>query len=347
MLFGLTVGSTAFVLIREVFKPSPRISAIQLAIIFYIGLCSSISWGVCLAFHNYWSEIVFAFNQFAKFEEYWGCEPAAARRPKTHYLRIWKCSREELTGMSLNMLIIGIGVVAIPIGMLAGVVTNLDPYFLVVEDSVAEQSAFLKVLVFVCRLLIGYISGIEAMRFMLMTLILTFSIGLVMEKLLKNILQSEVLSEAYQNYQLVWLQYHLIKSPFNNVMAISSVIGFFGATTMIWLSFNAWNYVTRFLAAMYPFVALGMLLVILVGISLQVSIVEKSKSFIYKWKKESLFQSGIRRSKETRLCRMFGRTLRSLPVACGSCYGINSNTPFSFLQILMKAVTDSLLGIQM
>ncbi|CAL8118212.1 unnamed protein product [Orchesella dallaii] len=298
MLFGAVAGSIAFLLIREIFNPSPKISAIHIGILFYIGVCTSISWGVCLAFHEYWNEVVSAFNQFAIFEEDWRRGPAEAyRHPKTQYMRIWILSYEELTGMLTGSVDWGINKPG----------PNHYP----------------------------------------IALILTFSMGMVMEKLLINILETEDLNQAYQKYKLVWLQYYMVKAPFNNVLAIGALIGFAGGTTMIWLSFNAWNYVTPFLAGIFPFLSVWMLIILLVVITSQVSIVEKSGRFIHKWKRESLLQPGIRQIKNIRHSKMLGRTLKCLPVACGPCCGINSNTPFSFLAILMKAVTDALLGIQL
>ncbi|CAL8118206.1 unnamed protein product [Orchesella dallaii] len=352
MMFGISVGSIAFLLIREIFNPSPKITAIHIAILFYICVCTSISWGVCIAFHEYWNEVVSAFNQFAIFEEDWRLGPAETyRHPKIQYMRIWKLSYEELTGMVLNMIIVGCGTITLPMGGFAGVLTNLDPFIILLDDYFPlprdEQSTIVNVFLILCRLILVLVGAMELGRFMLITLILTFSMGMVMEKLLINILETEDLNVAYQKYQLVWLQYYIVKSPFNNVLAIGGFIGFAGGTTMIWLSFNAWNYVSPFIAGMFPFLSVWMLIILLVVISSQVSIVEKSERFIHKWKKESLIQYGIHMSKKIRHSTMLGRTLRCLPVACGPCCGINSNTPFSFLQILMKAVTDSLLGIQL
>ncbi|CAL8118210.1 unnamed protein product [Orchesella dallaii] len=351
MLFGISVGSIGFVLIREIFQPSPKITAIHIGILFYIGFGTSITWGVCLAFHEYWNEVVSTFNQFAMFEEDWRKGPAEAyRHPKTQYMRIWKLSYEELTGMILNMIIVGC-IITMPIGVLAGILTNLDTFIILLEDYFLlpsdERSTFVNVFLILSRLTFTFVCGMELSRFMLITLILTFSVGMVMEKLLINILETEDLNEAYQKYQLVWLQHYIVKSPFNNVLAIGALIGFVGGTSTIWLSFNAWNYVSPFLAGLCPFVSVWILIILLVVISSQVSIVEKSGRFIHKWKKESLIQNGIPINKNIRHSKRLGRTLRRLPVACGPCCGINSNTPFSFLQILMKAVTDSLLGIQL
>ncbi|CAL8118204.1 unnamed protein product [Orchesella dallaii] len=352
MMFGIPVGSIAFLLIREIFKPSPQVTAIHIGILFYIGVCTSISWGVCLAFHEYWNEVVSTFNQFAIFEEDWRKGPAEAyRHPKTQYMRIWKLSYEELTGMVLNMIIVGCGTITLPMGGFAGVLTNLDPFIFLLEDYFLpprdEQSIFVNVLLLLCRQIYVFVCAMELGRFMLITLILTFSMGMVMEKLLINILEAEDLNVAYQKYQLVWLQYYIVKAPFNNVLAIGGFIGFAGGTAVIWLSFNAWNYIKPFIAGMFPFLSVWMLIILLVVISSQVRIVEKSGLFIRKWKKESLIQPGIHIRKSIRLSKMLGRTLRSLPVACSTCCDINSNTPLNFLQILMKAVTDSLLGIQL
>ncbi|CAL8118198.1 unnamed protein product [Orchesella dallaii] len=345
-------GSIAFLLIREIFKASSCLTPIHISILFCIAVFTLLSWGIFLAFQEHWDEIVSAFNQLAEFEEDWVMmgRQETYRASKPHYFRIWKCSKEELTGVFLMMVIIAVSLIIIPIGSLAGVATNLDLYLIMLEDYFLppknEQSKFLIIFLFLCRLIFSFICGTEGCRFMLLVLLVTFSMGLVMEKLLINILEAEDLNEAYQKYQLVWLQYYKVKSPFNNVLAISAFVGFVGGTALIWLSFNAWSYVTPYLAVLYPFLSMWLLIILLVGISSQVSIVEMSKCFIHKWKTDSLLQPGIRMRKNIRHSKMLGRTLRSLPLACGSCYGINSNTPFSFLQILMKAVTDSLLGIQ-
>ncbi|CAL8118202.1 unnamed protein product [Orchesella dallaii] len=352
ILFGSVAGSIAFLLIREIFKPSSQINAIHMGLLFYIGFGTSITWGVCLAFHEYWNEVVSTFNQFAIFEDDWRKGPAEPyRHPKTQYMRIWKLSYEELTGMVLNMIIVGCGTITLPLCLLTGVLTNLDPFIVVLEDYFLlprdERSTIANVFLILCRLFLVFVCAMELGRFMLITLILTFSMGMVMEKLLINILETEDLNVAYQKYQRVWLNYYIVKSPINNLLAIGALIGFADGTTVIWLSFNAWSYVSPFIAGMCPFLSVWMLIILLVVISSQVSIVEKSERFIHKWKKESLIQPGIHISKSIRHSKMLGRTLRSLPVACSTCCGINSNTPLNFLQILMKAVTDSLLGIQL
>ncbi|CAL8118200.1 unnamed protein product [Orchesella dallaii] len=352
MTFGSTFGSIGYLLIRELFKPSSRINAIQTGVLFWVAVCTLYSWGICLAFHKYWREIVSAFNQLTTFEEDWvRTDPNTYRRPIKHYLRIWKCNKEELTGMFLIMMIVSGSIITMPMGLIAGVITNLDPFLILLEDyflpPTDEQSTLLKVSVFLLRFCLVFIGGMEVCRFFFLALLLTFSMGLVMEKLLINMLKTQDFNEAHHKYKLMWLQYYIVKSAFNNLLAIGAFTIFAGGTTMIWLSFNAWNYVTPYLAVVYPFLSVSMLILLLIGIKSQVSIVEMSKCFIHQWKRESLLQPGIRMRKNIRHYKMLGRTLRSLPVACGSCYGINSDTPFSFLQILMKSVTDSLLGIQL
>ncbi|CAL8118220.1 unnamed protein product [Orchesella dallaii] len=359
MGFGTCVGSVMFLLIREIYQPSSYLTAIHIGMYSEVVILTLTSWLVFLTFHGYWLEIVSGFNQLVTFEEYWTREsstsPPTAKNNKglTKKFRIRKLTSEELTGYFLTYAVLLAGIVAVPITAIFSVGTNIDPYFIIGEDyflpPAAERSSAIIAFAFAVRFILVFFVGIEIVRSFFLVLLLTSSMGLVIKRLLAIILHidNSHYNEAYQKFQLIWLQYYIIKSPFNNVLAIGSVIGFFGGTIIIWLSFNAWSHVTPVLASLFPFMALAILVILLVGISTQVSIVEQSNFFIYKWKQESLWQSGTRTRKDIQRCKLLGRTLRCLPVACGSCYGINSNTPFSFLQILMKAVTDSLLGIKM
>ncbi|CAL8118216.1 unnamed protein product [Orchesella dallaii] len=354
VIFTLSVGSIIFILIKEIFQPSSRITALHIGIYFSLGIFTLISWGVCLAFRQYWAEIVSAFNELEILEGDWsraiGSADNQKLRPKSQYFRIWTCNREELTGLFLIMLITGGAVVLMPISVVTAILTNLDPLHPILEDYIPaeERNWILEMALLIFRFMVAFLCCVEGARFLLLVLLLISSLGLVMEKLIRVILLTQDLYEALQKYQLFWLQYYLIKIPINNLLAIGTLIGFSGGTAMIWLSFNGWKYVTPFLAVLFPILSVWIILVLLVGISAQVSLVDKSKTFTCKWRSESLMQTMWTR-KEIRRCKMLGKTLRSLPVACSSCCScsINSNTPFSFLQILMKAVTDSLLGIKM
>ncbi|CAL8118218.1 unnamed protein product [Orchesella dallaii] len=359
LLFGIGFGSMVFLLIRELFQPSSRLTAIHLGIYFAASVLTLLSWGVGLVFHSFWEEIVAAFNQLVAFEEDWRRRFIVVKlytkiiygQPRKQNFQIHRPNSEHITGIFLNVFMIGGGVVAAPIVIIFGIGTNLDPFLPILEDYFLppppQRSDLLVYTVLFIRALIAFLAIIEFCRAFFLLLLLTCSLGETIKNLLRMILETEGTDEAYHKVQLLWLQFYIIKTPFNNVLAIGSIIGFFGGTALIWLSFNSWNHVTPFIASLFPILSFCILVILLVGISTQVSIVEKSNLFIYKWKQESLLcKTGMHIRKDTRLSKMLGRTLRCLPVACSSCCGINSSTPFSFLQILMKAVTDSLLGIK-
>jgi len=71
MIFGIVLLSIVFLLAREVFQPSPRLTAIHIGMYFTVGLLTLTNWGVCIAFKGYWPEIVSAYNQLATFEHDW------------------------------------------------------------------------------------------------------------------------------------------------------------------------------------------------------------------------------------------------------------------------------------